>query len=212
MELFIHPASPNCVAALAVARHLRQHLQVHTVDVMNGEHRGSEFRNLNPNGLVPVLRDGSFVLWETTAILSYFADVSPQGRLLPADAQGRSDVARWLSWGLAHWNVALQPFIYERVFKPMKQQGVSDEPRLQALVPKLHELADILDRRLAGHAFVGGDAISIADFYLAAFPMYSQAARLDFTGFRDVARWLSRMHALPEWMASVRTGAPMLDA
>jgi glutathione S-transferase len=32
-----------------------------------------EFRALNPNAMVPVIRDGSFVLWESNAICRYLA-------------------------------------------------------------------------------------------------------------------------------------------
>ncbi|MGF6304403.1 glutathione S-transferase [Paraburkholderia sp. WC7.3d] len=34
----------------------------------------AEFRALNPNAMVPVIRDGDFVLWESNSIIRYLAN------------------------------------------------------------------------------------------------------------------------------------------
>jgi glutathione S-transferase len=145
MRLFSHPASPNCVAVVAAARRLGSDLDVQHVDLFNGEQRKPEFLALNPNGLVPVLRSDDFVLWETLAILEYLGSMDTTHLLLPEDPRQRANVSRWMAWGLAHWNPALQPFIFERMFKALKGLGEPDEQRLAATQPKLHQAAVLLD-------------------------------------------------------------------
>jgi glutathione S-transferase len=203
MRLFIHPASPNCVAVLAVAGRLASALEVQRVDLFNGEHRNPEFLALNPNGLVPVLRDDDFVLWETVAILEYLGSIEATHLLLPKDPRQRSDVARWLAWGLAHWNPSLQPFIFERMFKLMKGLGDPDEPRLVAMQPRLDQCAAILDTTLSQGRYVCGDHVTLADYYLAAYPMYASQARIDLKPYHNLARWLEHMHSLREWQTAV---------
>lgn len=204
MHLYIHPASPNCVAVLAVARRLRMKLEVRHVDLFNGEQRQPEFLALNPNGLVPVLVDDDFVLWETAAILEYLASIGSPDSLLPDQPRQRADVLRWLAWGLAHWNPSLQPFIFERLFKPIKGLGEPDEPRLATMQPKLDQCAMLLDASLARGAYLGGDRPTVADYHLAAYPMYAEQARIDLQPYRNLSRWLERMHALDEWQLATR--------
>lgn len=205
MDLYVHPASPNCVAVLAAAACLRQPLRVHHVDLFKGEHATREFLARNPNGLVPVLRDGDFVLWETAAILQFLAEHDPEAALTGRDAHQRADVARWLSWGLAHWNPALRPFIFERVFKPLKGLGQPDEAQLELHVPELRRRARILDDRLRESGFVCGDRLSIADLFLAAYPIYAHEARIDLDDYGHVRDWLALVHGSPGWRQALAT-------
>ena len=52
--------------------------------------KAPEFLALNPNGQVPVLRDGDFVLWESSAILRYLIDKYGPGDLVPKTVQARA--------------------------------------------------------------------------------------------------------------------------
>ena len=45
----------------------------------------AEYRRMNPNGLVPVIEDAGFVLWESNAIVRYLAARHGEGSLWPAD-------------------------------------------------------------------------------------------------------------------------------
>jgi glutathione S-transferase len=206
MHLFIHPASPNCVAVLAVARRLGIEPEVRLVDLFNGEQRKPEFLALNPNGLVPVLVDDDFVLWETVAILEYLASIASPHPLLPAHPRQRADVLRWLAWGLAHWNPALQPFIFERMFKPIKGLGEPDEQRLAAMQPKLDQCAILLDSSLARGPCLCGHHPTLADYHLAAYPMYADQARIDLRPHPNLSRWLQHMHSLDEWQTAAARG------
>ncbi len=199
MQLLIHPASPNCVAVLAAAQVLGLDIDVRHVDLFKEEQRAPEFLHVNPNGLVPVLRDDDFVLWETVAILQYLGTFDSAQGLLPRAERQRADVTRWMAWGLAHWNPALQPFIFERLFKPIKGLGPPDEQRLVGLESTLRQTASVLEAQLSHSEFVCGNELSIADLHLAAYPMYATAAGIELATFPHLRRWLGRVHGLPEW-------------
>ena len=59
-----------------------------------------EYRELNPNGLVPTIEDGDFLLWESNVIVRYLAHKAGDGRLFPAATKTRFDADRWMD-GLA---------------------------------------------------------------------------------------------------------------
>jgi glutathione S-transferase len=70
----------------------------------------SEYRAMNPNGRVPTLVDGDFVLWESHSIIRYLAlRQMEKGRdaksIYPEGAAARAQVERWLDWVLS----VLQP-------------------------------------------------------------------------------------------------------
>lgn len=62
-----------------------------------GETQTEEFLRLNPQGKIPVLEDGDFVLTENAAIITYLAEKYGNGTHLipPADSQQRARYNQW---------------------------------------------------------------------------------------------------------------------
>ena len=51
---------------------------------------------MNPNGLVPTIKDGDFVLWESNSIMRYLNAKYGNGKLLPATLKGwPTPIAGW---------------------------------------------------------------------------------------------------------------------
>jgi glutathione S-transferase len=63
-----------------------------------GRNNTPEYLAMNPNGLVPVIEDDGFVLYESNAIVRYLAARDPGSRLWPTDLRERADPDRWLDW------------------------------------------------------------------------------------------------------------------
>ncbi len=57
-----------------------------------GQQHAPDYAALNPQQLVPALRDGERVLTQSLAILEYLEETRPQPPLLPVDAAGRARV------------------------------------------------------------------------------------------------------------------------
>src|SRR5215510_14738093 len=66
-----------------------------------GKNREPAYLAMNPNGLVPTLQDGDFILWESNSIVRYLAREYSAGKLEPADAKMRARASQWMDWQLS---------------------------------------------------------------------------------------------------------------
>jgi glutathione S-transferase len=191
MKLYDFPFSPNCRKVRAVAYELGITLEHVPVDLLRGESRLPPFLARNPMGRVPVLEDGDFVLWESTAIIRYLAAGT---RLAPTTPRVAADVDRWIAWQLAHLHPALRKVAFERVVKRLTRQGPPDEAAIEAGTAEFAAMTEVLDGALAGREHVAGP-LSIADFALAAHYSLAEQCGLDVSRFARVGAWLARLLA-----------------
>ncbi|HPP83922.1 MAG TPA: maleylacetoacetate isomerase [Rubrivivax sp.] len=70
------------------------------VHLAHNEQFGESYAALSPTRLVPLLRDGDKVLWQSLAIIEYLDETHPEPPLLPADAAARARV-RALAYDVA---------------------------------------------------------------------------------------------------------------
>jgi len=63
-----------------------------------------DFRKLNPAGLVPVIDDDGFVLWESNVILRYLAASRARRDLLPEEPRARATIEKWMDWQASDFN------------------------------------------------------------------------------------------------------------
>jgi glutathione S-transferase len=199
MKLSIHPASPNCMMALMALAELEIDSAIGIVDLFAGENREARFLSLNPNGFVPVLEDGDFVLWETQAILIYLASLKPGTSLSPDEPRARADVARWQFWSLAHWSAALRPFLFENYFKDLKGLGAPDQSLLEKAAAPFDALASMLERRLEARDFLVGHDLTLADIAAAGWLVYAREGRMPLERFANIRRWLAAIEQRPSW-------------
>jgi glutathione S-transferase len=124
--------------------------------------RTPEFLALNPNGLVPVLIDRDFVLWESNAIIGYLAD--REGRLVPSSPQQRALVDQWLSWQVGELNPQWGYAVSARL---RRNPAFSDETRIAQSIAAWEARLRVLDGHLRSRRYLVGDAFSIADIAVA---------------------------------------------
>lgn len=122
------------------------------------------FRALNPNGLVPVIVDGDFVLWESNTICRYLA--AQQGRLdlLPAAPRERARVEQWMDWQATELNSA-----WRHAFMHLVRQSpdFADPAAAQASAAQWNDRMALLDAQLARtQAFAAGPQFTLADIVL----------------------------------------------
>jgi len=199
MKLFYNPLSPNVLRARLTAAVLGIQLEEKKLDFAKGEHKSPEYLALNPNGAVPTLVDGDYVLTESRAIMQYLASKKPEAGLLPRDEAARADVTRWQFWDASHFAPNLATLAFERVLKGMLGMGDPDQRKIEEALGNFRRIAAVLNKRLEGKQYVVENRLTLADLTLAASMMYSKQADVPFADFSNVQAWFSRISELEAW-------------
>src|SRR5580700_3495142 len=163
MRLYHNPISPNVRRVRLTAAVLGLELEEKMLDFARGEHKNPEYLALNPNGAVPTLVDGDFVLTESRAIMQYLASKKPESGLLPRDEAARADVTRWQFWDASHFAPHLGAIVFEKLIKGMMGMGDADARKVEEALGNFRRFAAVLDKRLDGKDHVVGSALTIAD-------------------------------------------------
>lgn len=194
MKLYQFPLSPNSQKVLALAYEVGLRLETLTLNVFKGESRTPEMLVKNPNGKLPVLQDGDFVLWESNAMLGYLAAKGGRDDLAPSTPRERADVDRWLAWHNAHFGPAVRMVAFERIVKKLGGLGAPDEAMVKKGKEDFATVAQVLDACLAGREYLCG-TLTIADFALVTHAMLLEDCGLDLTPYEHALAWRDRMAA-----------------
>jgi GST-like protein len=166
--------------------------RVHALKLSQGEQKQAWYLELNPNGRIPTIVDrdhDDFVVFESGAILIYLAEKT--GRLMPADAKGRSRVIQWLMFQMAGVGPMMgQANVFFR-YAPEKIPFAID--RYQREVRRLFE---VLDRQLGKHEYLAGE-YSIADIAHWSWVHAHDWSGVSIEGLTNLQRWLAAVGARP---------------
>lgn len=199
MKLYHNPLSPNVRRVRLTAAVLGLDLEEKLLDFSKGEHKTPQYLALNPNGAVPTLVDGNFVLTESRAIMQYLASKRPEAGLLPRDEASRADVSRWQFWDAAHFSPQLGTLAFEKIIKVMMGIGEPDGGKIQEALANFRRYAGVLNQRLSGRTYVVGDSLTIADLTLVSSLMYAQQTEAPIDEFPHLRAWYSRLTELQAW-------------
>ena len=159
-----------------------------------GVNNTSEYKAMNPNGLVPTIDDDGFVLWESHAIVRYLARKHGKGTLLPDDARAAADADRWMEWYSTTVWPSLRPIFWNLVRTPPEKRNMAE---VEDARQKLASTFGILDAHLAGRDYVTGRDFTVADIPLgvAAFRWFNLP--IERPAQPHFARWYERITERP---------------
>lgn len=153
--------------------------------------RAPEFLAMNPNGLVPVLVDDGFVLWESNTICRYLAARERRIDLLPADPRERARVEQWMDWQAADLNNA-----WRYAFMGLVRQSPAhaDTAAIEVSVQSWNRHMQLLDAQLERTgAFAVGDTFTLADINLGLCLHRWQRAPIERPALSALAAYRERL-------------------
>lgn len=145
-----------CIGELGLA------FQRHDIGHIHGGNDTPQFLAMNPNGLVPVLRDGDGPpLWETGAILRYLASRYGADPFWPADPVARAQADKWAEWAKINATLGFTGPIFWRVVRTAPSKR--DPAAIAGAIDKFARILAIAEAQLASNAFLAGDDFTLAD-------------------------------------------------
>ena len=121
-----------------------------------------EFLAMNPNGTIPVVRDGDGeFLWESSAVLRYLANRYGHAPYWPDDLAARTHIDKWAEWSKI--NIALNfsgPIFWRVVRTPPARHDLA---ALEQAIGILDRYLDIAETQLGGAPFLCGADLTLAD-------------------------------------------------
>jgi GSH-dependent disulfide-bond oxidoreductase len=201
-------ATPNGVKVnilleeLLASGHAGAEYDAWPIRINEGEQFGSGFVSVNPNSKIPALVDRSgpqpIRVFESGSILLYLAEKF--GAFIPTDKALRAECLSWLFWQMGSAPYLGGGFGHFYAYAPEKIEYAIDRFSME-----VKRQLDVLDRHLATHAYMAGDAYTIAD--IAILPWYgglikgsiygTSAEFLSVQEYRHLQRWADGLFARP---------------
>jgi glutathione S-transferase len=132
-----------------------------------GRNHDPDYLAMNPNGRVPTLVDGDFVLWESNSIMRYLVLAYREGApIYPQAPRRRANVDRWLDWTLSTLQPVDRAVFWALVRTPVEQRdmvAIQKDADAEAVQWR------IVDAQLATRRFIEGDDFTLADIALGAY-------------------------------------------
>ena len=192
MQLYGTRTSGNCWKAAQILELTGHRFDWVETDSNAGATHTPEFLALSPIGKVPllVLDDGT-ILVESNAILLHFAEATPW---LPAPGLTRTRVHEWLFFE----QYSHEPYIaVARNIVAWRREAHLHRERLADCMARGAKALDVMERRLAGHPWLAGEAPSVADLALFAYTHRADEGGFELARWPGVVAWVGRVSGLP---------------
>lgn len=198
MRLYDFEASGNCYKIRLLLALLGLSYTRVPTNSLSGETLTPEFRRLNPRGQIPVLEDGTEVIWDSQAILVYLARRYGGSQWLPEPPLALARVMQWLAvsenellYGLARARVILR---FGRPFNLEDAQALGRAG------------LDLLESHLQGRQWLAADHATIADVACYPYVMLAPEGGLELEPYPAVQAWLKAVEALPGYVSMNSAG------
>ena len=200
LEIWGRPYSSNVIPVIWTANELGLEYTLQLAGGSFGKLDTPEFAQINPNRMIPAIRDGDFALWESLAIVRYLCDSYGAGGLSPADPQTRAVADQWMEWSASR---AFMPVIYLFFATVRTQPADRDPAKIAALRDEAHAALTILDGHLARQPYVCGASFTMGDIPLGCIAYRYFTVDVERPALPHVEAWYQRLTERPAYQAHV---------
>lgn len=153
-----------------------------------GGHTSTEFKKMNPNSTIPVLKDDSFVIYESNSIMKY---ISNRYNILKEDNDEKSALNnQWIDWASLVFGLQCATYTAHNMLLPIEQRdpNIASETK-----KKIVSSFEILDHQLYKNEFINDDKLGLADIPIGCWIHRCIILNLDFSQFKSLERWYKKL-------------------
>ena len=165
-----------------------------------GGNKEKPYLDMNPNGLVPTLRDGDFVLWESNSIMRYLVDKYGEGKLLPSSPEGRANANRWMDWQLSTFNARMVP-LFQGLIRTTPEKR--DASVIREALQKTGNAWRIVDDQLQHGPYLAGHQFTIGDIPLGIWAYRWFNLPVEHPKWTHLEGWYKRLCDRPPYQKHV---------
>ena len=153
-----------------------------------GGHTSPEFKQINPNSTIPVLKDNDFIIYESNSIIKYISD---KYKILKSNNQ--KDIAlnnQWIDWASLVFGLQCATYTAHNMLLPVEQRNptIASESK-----KKIITSFEILDNQLNKYNFILNDELGLADIPIGCWLHRCVILDLKFSEFKSLDRWYRKL-------------------
>jgi glutathione S-transferase len=201
MKVYGHPMSTCTRKVLTTLAEKGHEAEFVMVDIMKGEQKQPDYLARQPFGVVPVIEDDGFTLYESRAIIRYLDERLSGPALTPKDLKDRARMEQFISMEQSYFSAPALKVIWNLLFKKMMGQ----EPDMAAVTQGKSDVTrtlDIVEKELASREFLAASAFTLADIAWMPYAQYLVASGEGalLTDRPNVAAWWKRVSGRSSWV------------
>ena len=159
-----------------------------------------EYRAMNPNALVPCLRDGDFVLWESNAIVRYLVRAYGAAPLCPDSPRSWADADRWMDWSSLALSAPLRDLVMNLIRRPPEAR---ERDRVARAAEAFAAALAVPEAALARRPWLAGADFGPADIPFGVMAATWAALPMVRPDLPHLSRWLDALAERPAFRAAV---------
>jgi glutathione S-transferase len=155
-----------------------------------GGNQDPDYLAMNPNGLVPTVKDGDLIIWESNTIIRYLCAKHGGALLHPSDPAQRTQVERWMDWQLASLTAPMAAMLlgYYRTPPEKRDPAALEAARLRAI-----ELWQMVEDQLARGDYLAGTGLTLADICVGIWAYRWHAYPIERPPLPRLKAWVDRL-------------------
>ena len=155
-------------------------------EIVGGKHGGlisPEFKRLNPNSTIPVLKDGDFILYESNAIIKYLSD---KFNILKSENQEKIALNnQWIDWSNSVFGLNCSTYTAHNILLPINKRN----PTLASEAKKnIYSCFEILNVQLEKSNYILDDKLSLADIPIGCLIHRCIILKLEISEFKSLEK------------------------
>jgi glutathione S-transferase len=157
-----------------------------------GGNQDPEYLAMNPNGLVPTVKDGDLILWESNTICRYLCTTRNGESLYPKEPGARTHVERWMDWQLASIGPPMGVLLFGLIRTRPEER---DHAAIEAARRRALAAWTIVDEALEDRAYLAGGDLTLAEITLGTLVYRWHAFSIERPSLKNLRAWHERMRA-----------------